>query len=164
MSPPVLLVADVGSECLGSLLSRYGLCLELVPRGEPVPGSFWGDSEAGIRRLTVYARPDTPLHSVLHEAGHTICMTPERRATLDRDAGSDDLEEAAVCYLQVLLADELEGVGRLRLMRDMDAWGYSFRLGTTAAWFEEDADDASAWLRRHGIIDAAGRPSFRLRR
>ena len=48
------------------------------------------------------------MHSVLHESSHYICMSPERRAALDRDAGGDDLEEAAVCYLQVLLAGELQ--------------------------------------------------------
>jgi hypothetical protein len=81
-------------------------------------------------------------------------MTPERRAQLDRDAGGDDDEESAVCYLQVLLADELPGVGRARLMQDMDAWGYSFRLGSTRAWFEADAVDARQWLHRCGIITA----------
>jgi hypothetical protein len=39
----------------------------------------------------------------------------------------------------------------------MDAWGYSFRLGASRAWFEQDAQDARAWLNQHGIIDAAGR-------
>ena len=52
------------------------------------------------------------MHSVLHEASHYICMSPARRAQLDRDAGGDELEEAAVCYLQILLADELPAVGR----------------------------------------------------
>ena len=103
------------------------------------------------------------MHSVLHETGHAICMTAERRARLDRDAGGDDLEEAAVCYLQVLLADELEQVGRARIMRDMDAWGYSFRLGDTQTWFRHDAEDARAWLREHGLIDQHDRPTFRLR-
>jgi hypothetical protein len=31
-------------------------------------------------------------------------------------------------------------------MADMDAWGYSFRLGSTRAWFENDAEDARAFL------------------
>ena len=57
------------------------------------------------------------------------------------NAGGDDLEESAVCFLQVILADFLDGVGRDRLMRDMDAWGYSFRLGSTAAW-------SAAWAGR----------------
>jgi len=99
----------------------------------------------------------------LHEASHYICMTPERRAGLDRDAGGDDLEEAAVCYLQVVLADELAGVGRERLCADMDAWGYSFRLGNTHAWFSGDAEDARAWLLRQGVIDEGGRPTRALR-
>ena len=90
-------------------------------------------------------------------------MDDVRRRSLDRDAGGDDLEEAAVCYLQVLLADQLPGIGRDRLMADMDAWGYSFRLGNTRAWFESDAEDAIEFLLKHGLIDNAGEPRFRLR-
>ena len=104
------------------------------------------------------------MHSLLHEAGHVICMDEARRAGLDRDAGGDDLEEAAVCYLQVVLADQLPGVGRGRLMQDMDAWGYSFRLGSSRSWFESDAADARAWLLGHGLITDAGAPTFALRK
>lgn len=146
------------------LLAKYGLSLELVPAGERIPGSYWGDCEAGLRGSHLYARLDTPLHSVLHESSHYVCMTPERRSGLDRDAGGDDAEECAVCYLQVLLADELPRAGgRERAFADMDAWGYSFRLGATRDWFERDADDAREWLLRERIIDAGGRPTFRLR-
>jgi hypothetical protein len=154
--PAVLLLNAVDRVAVALLLARYGLTLALVAKREVIPGSYWGDSEAGLRGDTLYARLDTPLHSVLHEAGHYVCMTPERRAGLDRDAGGDDLEESAVCYLQVLFADELPHVGRESLFTDMDAWGYSFRLGSTRTWFEQDAEDAQAWLRAHGIIDAAG--------
>lgn len=147
-----------------ALLARYDLELIIEPDGEPITGSFWGDDEAGIVRQRVYARRDTPVHSLLHEACHTICMSPDRRAVLNCDAGGDDIEEAAVCYLQVLLADEIDGVGRERLMRDMDQWGYSFRLGSTAGWFAEDADDARKWLIVNGLLSADGRPSFGLRR
>jgi hypothetical protein len=142
---------------LANLLSRYGLQLTLVASGERIPASYWGEGEAGLKGECLYARLDTPVHSVLHEASHFVCMSPERRTGLDRDAGGDDLEECAVCYLQVLLADELPHVGRERLFADMDAWGYSFRLGSTRAWFEQDAADARAWLGQHGIIDGAGR-------
>jgi hypothetical protein len=93
------------------------------------------------------------MHSVLHEAAHFLCMTPERRAGLDRDAGGDDAEETAVCYLQVLLGEKLPAVGRDTMFRDMDEWGYSFRLGSARAWFEEDAQDARAWLIQHGLVD-----------
>ena len=141
------------------LLNRYGLDLVLTAPQEVIPGSYWGESEAGLKGDRLYARLDTPVHSILHEACHFICMTPERRAGLDRDAGGDDLEESAVCYLQVVLADELPGVGRERLCADMDAWGYSFRLGSTQAWFCDDAEDARAWLLQHGVIDARGRPT-----
>ena len=90
-------------------------------------------------------------------------MTSERREQLETDAGGDDLEEAAVCYLQVILADEIGGVGRNRLMRDMDAWGYSFRLGDTASWFERDAEDARKWLIEHALLSATDAPTFMLR-
>ena len=138
------------------LLNRFGLQLTLSAPGEVIPGSYWGESEAGLKGNRLYARLDTPLHSILHEASHFICMTPERRTGLDRDAGGDDAEESAVCYLQVLLAGELPGVGGERLFADMDAWGYSFRLGSTRAWFENDAKDARAWLLEHGIMDGGG--------
>jgi len=153
--PAVLLLNGTDRVALALLLGRYGLTLTLVGPGEAIPGSYWGDSEAGLRGDTLYARLDTPLHSVLHEAGHYVCMTPERRAGLDRDAGGEDLEESAVCYLQLLFADELPHVGRERLFVDMDAWGYSFRLGSSRAWFERDAADAREWLREHGIIDSS---------
>ena len=155
MGGDVLRVSAIDRVALAALLGRYGMTLVLIAAGETIPGSYWGDSEAGLKGDRLYARLDTPLHSVLHEASHYLCMTPERRAGLDRDAGGDDLEEAAVCYLQVLLAERLPGVARAGLFADMDACGYSFRLGNTRAWFCDDAGDARAWLRRHGIIDAA---------
>ena len=146
-----------------SLLDRYGLSIEVQPDGEAITGSFWGDSEAGVVGCTVHVRRDTPVHSLLHETCHIICMSGDRREQLQTDAGGDDLEEAAVCYLQVLLADYIEGVGRDRLMADMDAWGYSFRLGSTRDWFEKDAEDARDFLVTHGLIDADDIPTFMLR-
>ncbi len=148
---------------LGMMLARYGMQLRLVAADETIPGSYWGDSEAGLRGEHVFARLDTPVHSVLHEACHYVCMSADRRAGLDTDAGGDVLEECGVCYLQVMLADELGGVGRERLCGDMDEWGYTFRLGSTRAWLEQDADDARAWLFAEGLIDAGGRPTWRVR-
>lgn len=159
----MLLVGDLPIQSLQGLLQRFGLNLIVQSSDQAITGSFWGDSEAGIVAQDVFVRPDTPLHSLLHETCHTICMDESRRAGLDRDAGGDDLEEAAVCYLQILLADEIEGVGRERLMTDMDAWGYSFRLGNTRSWFRSDAEDATEWLQQHGLIDSAGSPTFTLR-
>ena len=159
----MLLLSGANRVALATLLSRYGLQLTLVAAGERIPGSYWGDSEAGLRGECLFARLDTPVHSVLHEASHFVCMSPERRTGLDRDAGGDDLEECAVCYLQVLFADELPAVGRERLFGDMDAWGYSFRLGGSRAWFEQDADDARKWLIDQGIIDPRGRATGAIR-
>ncbi len=159
----VLTVADVSADALQALLGRFQLTLELQGNDEEIRGSFWGESEAGLIATTVFVRNDTPVHSLLHETCHVICMTSNRRAGLDRDAGGGDLEEAAVCYLQVLLADHIEGLGRERLMQDMDSWGYSFRLGCTRRWFEEDAKDARAWLIGQGLLDRHDAVAFRLR-
>jgi hypothetical protein len=159
----VLRLAELDCVTIAQLLARYGLTLRLIPPSQSIPGSYWGDSEAGLQRDTLFARPDTPLHSVLHEACHYICMDATRRAGLDRDAGGDDPEECGVCYLQLLLADELPQSGLRRALSDMDDWGYSFRLGSAQAWFESDAGDARLWLLHHGLIGADGRPSFTLR-
>ena len=36
----------------------------------------------------------------------------------------------------------------------MDAWGYTFRLGSARAYVERDADAAWAWLQRAGLVTA----------
>lgn len=143
---PVLAIEAIGWAAPAALLARFGLELVEVDFGEPIPGSYWGESEAGIVGHRVYARADTPLHSLLHEAGHLLLMPPERRAAIHTDAGDTQRDEDAVCYLQLLLADELPGFGRARAFADMDAWGYSFRLGSARAWFENDAEDAREYL------------------
>ena len=156
----MLLVNAIDRLSMELLLDRYGLELQLVAAGQVIPGSYWGEREAGLIGAKVFARLDTPVHSVLHESAHFICMTPERRAGLDTDAGGDDLEESAACYLQVVMAEVLPNVGRERMCRDMDEWGYTFRLGNAAAWFADDAADARDWLIRHGLLGRDGRPTY----
>lgn len=152
MSMDVLRLADIDPAALRALLGAHGLSIVWLAAQADIPGSYWGESEAGLVADTLQVRPDTPLHSALHEACHWLCMDAGRRRGLHTDAGGDDIEECAVCYLQILLADHLPGVGRARLMQDMDAWGYSFRLGSAAAWFETDAEDARAWLQDRGLL------------
>ena len=159
----VLRVGPLPDASVLVLTSRYGAELRHLSANEVVPGSYWGDSEAGLRANVLYVRADTPLHSLLHELSHFVCMSPERRAGLDRDAGGDDAEECAVCYLQILLADELPQLGRERMFADMDAWGYTFRLGNSRMWFEHDAADARTWLSERGLIEENHRPTFRLK-
>lgn len=159
----VVRLCDMVQGHVAHLLARYGLQLETVPDNQPIPGSYWQDDEAGIIGMTVLARQDTPLHSVLHETCHIICMDKERRAVLHTDACGEYSEEDAVCYLQILLADYLPGFGRARICRDMDAWGYTFRLGSAQCWFEEDAEDACHWLIQHNLLSKAGTVIFRLR-
>jgi hypothetical protein len=159
----VLRVGDEAHESILTLVCRYGVTLRMRAAGEPLPGSYWGESEAGVRDDELFVRADTPLHSLLHELSHYVCMSGERRAGLDRDAGGDDAEECAVCYLQILLADELPALGRERMLADMDVWGYTFRLGSARAWFGDDAADACIWLRRNGVVDEHLRPTYQLR-
>ena len=161
--PAVLRLANIDAGALTGLLAKFDLQLIHCNLGEQIPGSYWGDDEAGLIADRVYARADTPLHSILHETCHYICLSPARRLLLDTDAGSDDAEENAVCYLQVLLADSLAPMCRARMFADMDAWGYSFRLGSSQAWFEADADDALQWLVRHGLVDQRAQLLWRLR-
>ena len=148
----MLLLRDVPAAAVAALLARHGLQLARVEDGAPIPGSYWGEPEAGLIGHTVYARADTPLHSLLHEASHLIVKPVAERAAVHTNASDSVAEEDATCYLQILLADAVPGAGRERLMADMDAWGYSFRLGSARAWFERDAEDAREWLRARGLL------------
>jgi hypothetical protein len=147
----VVPVSALAPGALESVLGRYGVTLDWAPAGA-IPGSYWGEAEAGLIGNRLILRPDTPVHSALHEACHFICADSGRRAALHTDAGGTDLEECAVCYLQCLLADTLPGYSRERLWADMDAWGYSFRLGSAQAWFERDAADARDWLAQRSLL------------
>lgn len=144
--PDVMRFEAVDAATVAALLARFGLHLDTVADGTPIPGSFWGECEAGIIGDRVYVRRDTPLHSLLHEACHLMVIPPERRQAIHTDASDSQFEEDATCYLQLLLADEIPGFGRARAFADMDAWGYTFRLGSSRAWFEHDAEDAAAFL------------------
>lgn len=154
---------DLPLSSLRALLERFGLELAVVEPHATIPGSWFGDREAGLIGNRLYVRLDTPLHSALHESCHYVCMDDTRRRRLDTNAGGDYAEENGVCYLQILLADHIEGFDRTRMLADMDAWGYSFRLGSSRAWFEQDAEDARDWLVQHGLIDGRDRVLWTLR-
>lgn len=159
----VLRVRDTTSAIIRQFCATYGLSPQIVQHGTAIPGSFWGEEEAGLIGNTLYLQEATPLHSLLHEACHYICMPATRRASLDTNAGGDYDEENAVCYLQILLADRLPPLNLARILADMDSWGYSFRLGSAARWFYKDADDARQWLLANQLIDAHNQPTGRLR-
>ena len=139
---------------LEAWLSRNALTLVRHRSTEDLPGSYWGAPEAGIEADQLHVRDDTPLHSLLHEACHIVCARAAGRPDFARDAGSDESEEDAVCLLQLMVADGLPGVGWRRLAVDMDAWGYRFMAGSTAAWFRCDSAAARRWLDDHGLVQA----------
>lgn len=159
----VLTCNDIEIGTLAELLGRFGLTLEQVADNAPIPGSWFGEPEAGIIARRVIVRSDTPVHSALHESCHLICMDEGRRATLHTNAGGDYDEENAVNYMEITLAGYLPGVGSARIMEDMDRWGYTFRLGSARAWFEQDAEDARQWLLQHALITTEGVPTWKLR-
>ena len=160
---PVLLCSNINLNHLQILLDRYGMDIKTVNNNEAIPGSFWQPPEAGLLGDTLYIRNDTPVHSALHEACHYICMDNERRKHLDTNAGGDYQEEDGVCYLQILLSDFIPEMKQDRMLSDMDAWGYSFRLGSAKAWFEQDAEDAFDWLLKNKVITLDNTPSWLLR-
>lgn len=141
---------------LAFFLAGRGLRLVILAPAASIPGSYWGEPEAGLIADAVLARPDTPLASLLHEICHWLCMDDSRRAVLHTDAGGDEPEECAVCYLSVLMAAHVPEYSAAEMLRDMDRWGYSFRLGSAARWFAEDAEDARAWLFARGLLDHPG--------
>src|SRR4249919_389178 len=153
----VLTLSDIDRSQVAALLGGYGLQLVHVDDGAPIPGSYWGEPEAGLVGATVFARGDTPVHSLLHEAAHLIVLPAERRASVHTDATDSVAEEDAVCVLQSLLGDAIPGVGAARVFADMDAWGYTFRLGSAREYVERDASDAWQWLHDRGLADAGTR-------
>ncbi len=160
----VLMCGALDGEVLQELFGRYGMVVEWVDDGQAIPGSFWGDSEAGLIANRLLVRRDTPLHSAMHEACHYICMDQARRDGLHTDAGGGYDEENGVNYLQILLSGYIPECGRTRMFADMDEWGYSYRLGSAQAWFEKDAADARQWLRQHELIDGNDQPVWRVRK
>ncbi|MDH5473468.1 MAG: hypothetical protein OEY61_11480 [Gammaproteobacteria bacterium] len=159
----VLTCADIQLDDLQALLTKFNLEIHTVADQQDIPGSWFGDSEAGIIKNRLYIRMDTPVHSALHESCHYICMDDQRRQQLDTNAAGDYDEENGVCFLQILLADYIPGFNRQRMLSDMDEWGYTFRLGSSRAWFEQDAEDAQAWLIKHKLIDIHNQPLWALR-
>ena len=84
--PDVLRVRDLPPGAADALLASHGLQLHFVDDAAPIPGSFWGEPEAGVIAHRVHARADTPVHSLLHEACHLIVAPVEKRATIHTDA------------------------------------------------------------------------------
>ncbi len=145
---------NLNSNSVKELLSHYGIEIICSESGAEIPHSFWGTPEAGRKKNRLYISEDTPIHSILHETCHYVCMPAKQRTHELVDAKGSAMEENATCYLQILLAGHINGYSRSQLMEDMDVWGYSFRLGSAHAWFTHDAEDVCKWLQKHRIIKA----------
>ncbi len=159
----MLLVNHCDIQGIEALLAKFNLTLCITNPDEKIPGSFWGDDEAGLLKNTLYVNPNTPIHSLLHEACHYICMDNTRREALDTNAGGDYDEENAVCYLQIILSAQITEMGQARMLKDMDDWGYTFRLGSAKKWFENDADDPQLWLIQQQLINSNNHCLYQLR-
>ncbi len=157
------LYKDISQHAVQQLLARFGMTVQVTPQDEDIPHSFWGSPEAGRLNETLYIRTNTPIHSLLHESCHYVCMPLDQRKLEVVDAKGTAAEENATCYLQLLLADKLQGYNQNQLMKDMDDWGYSFRLGSAKRWFTEDAEEVKEWLIKHEIIDRQSQITWQLR-
>ena len=161
--PNALSLADSGLQAnIVRLLDWFGLKLIWVADGMPIPFSYFGAPEAGILNSHVFARTDTPVHSVLHEASHIVCMNTQRRRHLRTDAAGEYAEENAVLYLQVLLAERV-GLSAECMCAEMDNWGYTFRLGSALEWFRHETEDCRQQLLDWGILAQNGTLTGRLR-
>lgn len=145
-SKSVLLASQIDVSILVDTFEPHGLAMQAVADARAIPGSHWGECEAGLIKHTLYYRSDTPVHSIMHEAGHWLMMDEARRESLHTDARGSQSEEDAVCYLQVLMSDLIPQMGREKMFADMDSWGYNFMAGSAKAWFNKDAADAKATL------------------
>jgi hypothetical protein len=155
---------NIDSASVKDLLNNYGIEVICLHNDKDIPYSFWGQPEAGRLGATLYVRKDTPIHSVLHEACHFICMSAKQRFIEAVDAKGSAQEENATCYLQIIFADHIHGYCKEQILKDMDAWGYSFRLGSAQDWFTKDAEDTYAWLIDEQILSPLGVPTWCLRK
>jgi len=64
----VLQYADINPAELAGLLGLFQLEICITGETKEIPGSYWGDEEAGLIKNRLYLRTDTPVHSILHEA------------------------------------------------------------------------------------------------
>lgn len=156
-------IADFPSQQISQWVETFGATVRRVESGDPIPGSYWMAPEAGLVGDNIFVAPDTPVHSLAHELGHYICMPASHRASLHTDAGGSEFEECAVCYLQLSLAKSGLGIPFATSFKDLDDWGYSFRLGSAQRWYEEDAELEREWLLDQGLLNSQGLPTGHLR-
>ena len=89
----MLLISDLSLNSIAALLGKFKLSVDLMPDDATINGSYWGEPEAGIVGNRVLVRRDTPVHSLLHETCHIVCMTPERRQRFKGDGNAEEIQD-----------------------------------------------------------------------
>src|SRR3569833_2073887 len=82
----VVTCGEIQLSALQDVLSPYGIDVLPVPDAQPIPGTHFGDPEAGLIAHRLYIRSATPVHSALHDACHYLCMASARRARVAHPA------------------------------------------------------------------------------
>ena len=99
---------------MAALLRPYGLAVRTVPSAGSIPGSYWGESEAGIRGTRLHIRADTPLHFSAFSPRHRMRNLPRtptetlelaRRIALDQGARVEDVADPDDGRIRLIDAD-----------------------------------------------------------
>jgi len=78
------LVNAIDRLALEVMLDRYGLGLVLVAPEEVIPGSYWGEREAGLIGARIFVRLDTlPQHRAALDTQRRAHVDPSLRLSLD---------------------------------------------------------------------------------
>ncbi len=77
MPSTVLKLSEIDHIKLARLPARYNLELIVVDNEEKIPGSFWGDSEAGLVSNKLYARLDTNAEDALNWLKYQLLLTDQ---------------------------------------------------------------------------------------
>jgi len=69
ISTDVLTLEQIDVEFVELMLRSYGLDLVRVDENAPIPGTYWGEPEAGLIGNAIYARGDTPGEGAASDGG-----------------------------------------------------------------------------------------------
>ncbi len=156
--------SDSDRHSLALLLNRYGLVPELVGFKNGNPGfilggrgsrGWWETNSCCVKTPRCIPCCMRPVTTFAWTKRGALAWIPMQAAIMTKRMPSAIFKYYWPMNCRDLAVEQM--------LSDMDAWGYTFRLGSARAWFEEDAGDARAWLLSAGIISASGKPTFKIR-